>query len=230
MRRADASSSVSTLSDDNCAACSVISAVTFGLPSRSPPIHEPSRANARTAGAVVPAASASSQSSRRRYTSGRVSASVDSKTLSTVRTSSRTVGLASRSGAVRHSVSISPSSLRSFSASDMPPTLRESRSATSSAIRRIEAETARRRASVGCAVRTGRNSISASRWRATSCADLLRELRDRGRQGVVRGQVVRQEARLTLAQHADAVVLLGGVGQVEVARERPGDLLGTGRA
>ena len=119
--RAEDSSSSSACSDAIAAASSVICAVTFGLPSRSPPIQVPRRAKGRTAGAVVPAASASSQSSSRRYTAGSTSARVASKTLTTVRTSSRTDGFASRSGAVRQSVSISPSRRRSFSASDMPP-------------------------------------------------------------------------------------------------------------
>ena len=48
VRRADASSSEQRVLGRRCrAACRVISAVTFGLPSRSPPIHDPSRTNAR---------------------------------------------------------------------------------------------------------------------------------------------------------------------------------------
>jgi hypothetical protein len=87
---------------------------------------------------------------------------------STVATSSSTVGFSARSGEVRQSVSISDSSRRSFSASVVPPMFNESRSATRSAIRRIERATARRRASVGWAVNTGRNSTAPSRARASS--------------------------------------------------------------
>ncbi len=54
--------------------------------------------------------------------------------------------------------------------------------------------------------------------------DLLGELGERLRQRVVDG--ARRRGGLTLPQHADAVVLLGEVRQVEVAGEGPGDLLG----
>ena len=59
---------------------------------------------------------------------------------------------------------------------------------------------------------------------------LVGQLRDRRRQRVVRRQVVRQEVGLAVPQDAHAVELLRGVGQVEVARERPRDLLGAGQA
>src|SRR5699024_10309939 len=55
-------------------------------------------------------------------------------------------------------------------------------------------------------------------------ADLLAQLRD-GRLDVVVDDDGR--VRLTTPQDAHAVVLLGEVDEVEVARERPGDLLGT---
>ncbi len=85
---------------------------------------------------------------------------------------------------------------------------------------------ARRRASVGCAVRTGRNSSSPSRRSASSRPDLLGELRERRRDRVVQDGRSGGRLGLPVAQHAHAVVLLGEVREVEVAGERTGDLFG----
>ena len=89
-------------------------------------------------------------------------------------------------------------------------------------IRRIADATARRRASVGCAVRTGRNSSPASSVSACSspyCAlTSPTAAASESRTGVFAGVV--------LAERPDAVVLLGQVGQVEVAGEGAGDVLG----
>ena len=90
-----------------------------------------------------------------------------------------------------------------------------SRSSCSPA-RRIAVTTARRRASVGWAVKTGWTSRSARIWlrRRAPCRDL--SCANRGRQRF--GQRLRPLVPLT--QDARAVVLLGEVGEMEVARER----------
>ena len=89
----------------------------------------------------------------------------------TERTSSTGVGFSARSGAVRQRVSTSCSISRcSRSVSPIVPSVAPAASYSSSspARRRIASETARRRASVGCAVTTGWNRIASSRRVAVS--------------------------------------------------------------
>ncbi len=101
MRCAVRSRPSSTCSLAIAAALRVTDAVTNGLPSRSPPTHEPMRTNGRTIGARPPAAGPCSASSTRRYTCGTAVYSVSSNTAMTARTSSVGDGLlgAQRRGA-----------------------------------------------------------------------------------------------------------------------------------
>lgn len=149
------------------AACRVTSAVTCGLPSRSPPIQVPKRTNAGACTGARPASSPCSRSSSRRYTCGTISNRVWSKTLMAVRTSSSGVGRVVRSGEVRSRVAISSSRRRSFSARAVAFFVR-SRSSMRSVMRRTPVVTARRRASVGWAVRTGWNRSPSRRAAASS--------------------------------------------------------------
>ena len=135
-------------------------AVTLGLPSRSEPIQLPGWKNAGQTGGTVPALSPSSQSSKRRYTSGTVSNSVLSKIEMTVSASWTGVGFLMAMGLVRSRASISCSMRRSFSARSVGP--RYGRCSSRSAMRRILPSVALRRASVGCAVNTGWNSRRSS--------------------------------------------------------------------
>ena len=127
-----------------------------------------------------------------------------------------------RSGEVRHSRSISSRSRRRMSACSDAPCRGSSRSVSRSAIRRSAVATARRRASVGCAVSTGctrSRPSSSSSWAGPWSR---RELADRGGQRLT----YRRVARVPLPQGPDPVQFLGQVGQVEVDGERPGHQLG----
>ena len=97
-----------------------------------------------------------------------------------------------------------------------------SRTSSSSLIRRSAATTARRRASVGCAVSTRctRSAASSSaRWPGPAVVS------DLGHRGGERFPH-RHLPGIALPQDADALVLLGQVGQVKVDGEGAGDLLG----
>ena len=95
-------------------------------------------------------------------------------------------------------------------------------SVSRSLIRRSAVATARRRASVGCAVSTGCTRSRPSRSSRCSAPCSWRNSRDR------RGQRLadRRGTGVPLPQRPDPVQFLGQVGQVEVDGERPGDQLG----
>ena len=99
----------------------VTSLVTCGLPSRSAPIHEPSRMNAGTRGACTAASEPVRAVSARRYTCGSTWKSTSSNTVMAVRTSSNGPGRSARSCAVRQRMSISSSSRRCVSAASEAP-------------------------------------------------------------------------------------------------------------
>ena len=88
-----------------------------------------------------------------------------------------------------------------------------------SAIRRSDEATARRRASVGCAVSTGWIRIRSIRRRASAPA-----ARTAGRD--VTGVGASAVLAVLAAQRPGALALLGEVGQVEAHGEQPGDPLG----
>ena len=96
-------------------------AVTLGFPSLSEPIQLPGWKKGGHTGGTVPAASPSSQSSKRRYTLGIISKSVVSKRFRMVSASSIGVGFLCAMGEVLKSASISSSMRRSFSRRAMPP-------------------------------------------------------------------------------------------------------------
>ncbi len=77
-------------------------------------------------------------------------------------------------------------------------------------------DTARRRASVGCAVKTGWKRSACRRAQCGVVADLGREAHEGGGDGV--GGVLAVGAPVALAEDAHALVLLGEVHEVEVAR------------
>ena len=87
-------------------AVSVTRAVTAGLPSRSPPIHEPNRMGAASSGRPRPVCVTSAASSTRRYR-GSASHSVCSKTTRPDRTSSTGDGRSRRTSLVSHAAAIS---------------------------------------------------------------------------------------------------------------------------
>ena len=147
-----------------------------------------------------------------------MSKSVLSKMSTIVSASSTGVGFLCAMGEVRRSASISWSIRRSFSASAAPE--RPGRSSSSPAMRRILPSTALRRASVGCAVKTGRNSRRCSSAMARPAAALVNQLAVGDGDVVDRvlalGDVHRALAR---AERPHAVVLLADVGKVEVGHE-----------
>ncbi len=133
---------------------SVTFAVTEGLPSRSPPTQVP---NLRSESARPRSRSADEKMARSkaRHTSGTMLKSVSSKTAISALTSSRGCSSVDRSCPVRQRMSISSrrrriESVRSVAEADSSLT-RSSWTAT----RPMAVTTARRRASVGCAVNTG---------------------------------------------------------------------------
>ena len=77
-------------------------------------------------------------------------------------------------------------------------------------------EIARRRASVGCAVNTGWNRSACRRCERGVVADLGGQAHERRGDGV--GGILAIRATVALAEDADALVLLGEVHEVEVAR------------
>src|ERR1039458_5852421 len=94
------------------AVCLVTRAVTNGLPSRSPPIQLPSRRNAGAAAAACPDAGPFSARSNDRYSAGTTRNRVSSNAVMAARTSSSGCIAWTRSADVRHSRSISSTSLR----------------------------------------------------------------------------------------------------------------------
>ncbi len=154
MRVVAFSSASSTCSAWMAMVSSVTFAVTEGLPSRSPPTQLPNLRN----DAAHPRSGSSDEKiarSNSRQTSGTMLNSVSSKTAISALTSSSGCSSVDRSCPVRQRMSISSSSrrvesLRSVAEADSSFT-RSSWTAT----RLIAVTTARRRASVGCAVNTG---------------------------------------------------------------------------
>ena len=158
---------------------SVTSAVTVGLPSRSPPIHVPQRRNAGTRGGRVPVRPLSAagpprvgRSSRAasiaRYRRGTSVNSVASKNAIAVRTSSSGEGTTVRRSEVRHTIVISSRSRRRISASSAGVRRGSSSRSSNAAIRRSATSSVRRRASVGCAVRTGEITSRSIAWSSSS--------------------------------------------------------------
>ncbi len=175
----DSSSTViirATRSTASCRICSawsacaatvsrVTSAVTKGLPSRSPPTHDPNRTmggSGRECGSSPPSATSTA-----RWKRGTACTSDWRKTVSTVFTSSAGVGRVIRSVDVRCRMSMSSSIRRRAWARSEGPVSGSSCASRLSAIRRSAEATARRRASVGCAVSTGWIRIRSIRARAS---------------------------------------------------------------
>ncbi len=140
IRRAAVSYPRTTWSWAMPAAASVTSAVTAGLPSRSPPTQVAHRK--RTS---LPAV---------RATRGNVVKIVRSNSAIVARTSSSGVGAARRTGSVSHRLVISSARRRSRSSRTRPAHRGSSSPSSRSPIRQRCSTTARRFASVGCAVRT----------------------------------------------------------------------------
>ncbi len=120
--------------------------------------------NGGTGDAAAPLAAPSSTWSSARYTSGTSRNSVSSNAVITERTSSAGDMPATRSWAVRQSRSTSSRSFRRSSACCAAPVRWSSIELSSPLTRRSDATTARRRASVGCAVKTGCTRSPASSW------------------------------------------------------------------
>ena len=160
----------------------VISAVTPGLPSRSPPIHDPGCRNGPTRGGRVPVrpvsaagpsarpAGGSSAASSARYSRGMTVNRVASKKAIAVRTSSSGVGRTRRRSDVRHSSVISSRRRRRTSRSSDGVRRGSSSRARSIAQRPSATSAVRRRASVGCAVSTG--PIERRPMSASSCSSV----------------------------------------------------------
>ena len=158
----------------------MMSAVTSGLPSRSPPIQLPGRRNGPTRGGRVPVRPLSAAGPRERpgapsrarssarYSRGTTVNSVASKKAIAVRTSSSGVGVTMRRSEVRQRRVISSRSRRRTSRSSDGVSRGSSRRSSRSAQRRNATRVVRRRASVGCAVRTG--AIDSLPTRASSSA------------------------------------------------------------
>ena len=144
----------------------VTSAVTNGLPSRSPPTHDPNRTIGGSG--VAPGSSPPSAVSTARWNRGTACTSDCRKTVSTVFTSSAGVGRVIRSVEVRCRMSMSSSIRRRAWARSEGPVSGSSWASRLSAIRRSADATARRRASVGCAVSTGWIRIRSIRARASA--------------------------------------------------------------
>ena len=155
MRRASDSRPSRTCSAAISTARRVTSAVTRGLPSRSPPTHVPHRRNGRSnAGARAPEPGASARSISR-ATIGNTSKIVWSNSAISARTSSSGSGRRARTWPVRHSAVTSSIRRRSTSVRSLVDSCAPSSRSTSAPIRHRVSTIARRRASVGCAVRTG---------------------------------------------------------------------------
>jgi hypothetical protein len=84
----------------------VTSGVTCGLPSRSPPIHDPNRTGAASIGSGRPVLARSARSRLRTY-DGSASQRLCSNTIRPLRTSSIGVGRCDRTSPVPHAASIS---------------------------------------------------------------------------------------------------------------------------
>ena len=216
---------------------SVISAVTPGLPSRSPPIQLPGRRNGPTRGGRVPVrpvsdgrpgarpVGGSRAASSARYSRGMTVNSVASKKAIAVRTSSSGVGLTMRRSDVRHSSVISSRSRRRTSRSSDGVSRGSSSRASRTAQRRRATSVVRRRASVGWAVRTGpdreprdeRVELGVGPPQPAQAGDGVGHR-------VVEDAVARRA--LAPAQRPDPTARLGQVDQPEVERERPDDGLG----
>ena len=149
------SSARSTCSAWMVAASRVTRAVTNGFPSRSAPTQLPKRRKAGTRVGTAPLSRPATAWSIDRYSVGTTRNRVSSNAVITVRTSSIGSMALTRSCEVRHSTSICSCSSRRVSARSVAAARGSSSASTSSEIRRSEATTARRRASVGCAVKTG---------------------------------------------------------------------------
>ena len=150
-REATASSARSAWSAWMRIASRVVSALTFGLPSRSPPIHVPQRSAGSGRGARRPDGAVAfsrrpSASSRLRSSRGTSRKIVPSKCTSAERTSSRAVTRRVRMPPMRQRLVISSRRRRSTSAAKVPPSARRSSSVR---MRLSAAISVRRRASVG---------------------------------------------------------------------------------
>ena len=151
--------------------------------------------------------------------------SVASKNAIAVRTSSSGEGTTVRRSEVRHRIVISSRSRRRIPSSSAGVRRGSSSRSSSAASRRSATRSVRRRASVGCAVRTGeiasrsiaRVEVGVGSTHAPQPAD-----------GVGKRAVQHPAARDTCApgQGADPLPLLGEVHQLEVERERSDDGLG----
>ena len=212
---------------------SVISPVTPGLPSRSPPIHDPSRSTAGRAaggsrsGRLSRAAERGVRPSTRGPARGRGALeagptvnSVSSKNAIAERTSSSGVGATERTSDVCHSRLISSRSRRRRSASSAGVRRGSSSWSSRRRIRRSATSSVRRRASVGCAVSTGPTRARRPAPRRRRDRATAREARD----GVADRIVDRPAARLAergVRRTPDPLPLLGEVDELEVERERP---------
>src|SRR6266511_1350734 len=143
----------------------VTSAVTLGLPSRSPPTQVPQRRQDGNAGARTPDPSPLRARSSSRYSSGTRRNRVSSKADMTVRTSSSGVGCWRRSWEVRHRAVVSSNRRRRASASSEAnrPTTRSSWAGRSALVRSSIAAWRRRSTSAS----SSGPSDSTSTWPST---------------------------------------------------------------
>ena len=217
-----------------------MSAVTPGLPSRSPPIQLPQRRNGRTRGGGCPFAPSPSRRRRRVATAGRIEGARPAARYRRghdreqrrveerhrrPRPRRAASGATVRRSDVRHRSVISSRSRRRTSRSSDGVRRGSSSRSSRAAQRRSATSAVRRRASVGCAVRTRRRPTGARAGR--------RALRRSARTGAVGdglGDRIVEDAvaRGTLAppERPDPAPRLDEVDELEVQRECADDGLG----
>ena len=211
----------------------VVSAVTSGLPSRSPPTHDPQRRNGPTRGGRVPVAPLSRAAARRaargrsssaassaRYSRGVTTNSDSSKNAITRAHLVERRGRSTRSAEVRHSSAISSRSRRRTSASSAG-VRRGSSSRSSRPIAAAERDEQRAAPRLGGMRREDEPDREPVDDRPAPLARRPSGGGARPRRRSSRRAMAAGGRRGPLAQAPDALLLLGQVGELEVEAEGP---------
>ena len=206
------------------AALRVTDAVTNGLPSRSPPTHEPTRTKGLTIGAREPAAGPCRASSTRRYTCGTAVKRVSSKTsmIDAHLVGGRGLLRAQRRGAPQRvdlldHAALGPSLVGAVAQHDVVLVEQLGQAA----------DAARDRAAARLGGVRGEHGVEPQRLQACErgvVADLGGQMHERGGDRV--GGILPIGAPVALPEDPHPLVLLDEVHEVEVHGERPGDLVG----
>ena len=202
--------------------------VTCGLPSRSPPIQEPKRIGAASMGRPRPVLARRARSTPRTKR-GSASQRLCSNTMRPLRTSSSGVGRCSRTSLVCQAAAISrrSASIRSVTLGHGQVGTVACRQRRGNAVVLLDERPARHFGRM-----RGQHQLDPQR--ADRLVQPLRRdaAREQPREGVLARPALRRRQRIALirAAPADAVMLLGDVGQVEEVRERARDRAARRRA